>query len=227
LDNIFDICPGLTKVNTINFWTDVGLHFRCQEVAHYLLVEVKRNFNVNVIWDTFVECHGKSTVDSHFGVLSNWMDTFAKHIRIDTIEELIFNLEYKVWQSNSNRSAKNKSIYKFFIYQQEKRPAVFKKLYIPKITNFYHFEANLKDDEESIVRIKVTSNTDYVEDETIYRKIKIIEKEEKRVTKYSSKFTEESSQSKVQKMGTNGGSYGPNTVRRLQFQASFVKKGSP
>jgi hypothetical protein len=222
LENIYDLCPGLGRINKINFWSDVGNHFRSQEVAHYLLVEVKKRFNIDVNWDTFVECHGKSTVDSHFGVLSQWMKDLENHKKIDTVEQLISCLQKKVQHSNRFRSASERSIYRFEIYKQEARPAMSKKLLIPNIRSFYHFEARLGDEEEKIVRLKVTSDSAYIEDEVINKKIKIIQESDQRITKYGSKCTEESSQSKIQKMGVDEVNYGPNTIRRFVWQAGHL-----
>ena len=222
LEDIYDICPNLNPFKKVNVWSDVGNHFRCQEVAHYLIVDLKRLFNVDVTWDNFVECHGKSTVDSHFGVLTGWMKEFAEHKKIKTAEELISELERKVRKSNRNRRASDRSMYRFFIYDQTIRPAKSKRLVIPKIKCFYHFEAKLNDEEERILRLKVTSDSPYVEDENIHKKIQIIEANEKRIIKLGSKCTEESTHGKGQNLDISLSGYGPNTKRRFRLQAGLL-----
>ena len=225
LKNIYQLCPGLAEVKRIFFWTDVGQHFRCEEVAHFFIVDVPREFHVTINWDTFVECHGKSTVDSHFGVLSQWIEDFTDKKKIATITDLVKTLEDKVRRTNKYQSASKKTIYKFFIYEQHGRPTTFNSLSIQNIKRYYHFETRKKDKEHNVVKIKVTSESPYITEESFSKKIKVVEHAEKRVTKYSSKCTEESSKMKVQKMGVNQVGYGPQTENRLIWQKAQLSIG--
>ena len=225
MKNLYHLCPGLAEVKRINFWTDVGQHFRCEEVAHFFLVDVPKEFHVSINWDTFVECHGKSTVDSHFGVLSQWVEDITDHIKVNTVQHLVKTLEEKVRKTNKNRSAANKTIYHFFIYEQDKRPETFKTLSIQNIKRYYHFETRRKDDEQRVVKMKVTSESPYIKEVSFTKKIKVKENKERRVTKYSSKCAEESSQTKVQKMGVSQVGYGPHTENRLIWQKLQLPKG--
>jgi hypothetical protein len=219
MEKIYQLCPGLAPIKKLNFWTDVGQHFRCEEVAHYVLVEIPGIFDINVTWDTFVECHGKSTVDSHFGVLSQWVDDFTDKKKIDTVQDLVKALQNKIRKSKKDRSASNRPMYKLFIYEQDSRPIKYKRLSIENIKRYYHFETKKNDEGQRVLKIKVTSESPYISEEIFTKPIKVVERIEKRVTKYSTACTEESSQTKVQKMGVDQVCYGPNTTRRLLWQA--------
>ena len=107
ISKLSSICPRLETFNKINFWTDVGLHFRCQEVAHFLLVEIPTIFNVEVAWNTFAECHGKSIVDGHFGLLSRWVQQIETKEKVTSIELLIKLLNKKLINSNKNKNFNN------------------------------------------------------------------------------------------------------------------------
>ena len=43
-------------------------------MAYFFLVDVPSIFGTKVHWNMFAECHGKSIVDGHFGLLSRWVE---------------------------------------------------------------------------------------------------------------------------------------------------------
>ncbi len=221
LTNIYKICPRLVPetVKTVNLWTDVGLHFRCQEVAHFFLVDVPTIFKTEVRWNTFAECHGKSIVDGHFGLLSRWVEQIETKKKVTSIDVLIELLNKKLIHSNFKKNKKNQLINKFFCYQQNGRPRTYKKLFIPNITNFYSFETNFSDNGEDIsIGIKMLTDSDRYQ-ENIYSKMKIKEVLETRQTKFGSKTTETS---KHKKMCLDEVTYGANTSRRLKVQSQYL-----
>ena len=89
ITKLYHICPRLANLKKINFWTDVGPHFRCQKVAHFLLVDVPKMFKIDVDWNMFAECHGKSIVDGHFGLLSRWIKDIETRTKVSTIDSLV------------------------------------------------------------------------------------------------------------------------------------------
>jgi hypothetical protein len=135
---------------------------------------------------------------------------------------LVKTLDDKVRRSNKNRSASNKTIYKFLIYEQDERPETFKSLSIQNIKRYYHFETSRIDKEQMVLKIKVTSESPYITDEAFTKAIKVKDNKERRITKFSSQCTEESSQTKVQKMGVGQVGYGPNTEKRLRWQEDYL-----
>lgn len=58
------------RIRNLKVWTDNGNHFRSYEFLHYLFKEAPKSIKGVIKFKIFVECHGKSIVDGHFGVLS-------------------------------------------------------------------------------------------------------------------------------------------------------------
>ena len=220
LSKISNICPRLEVMKKINIWTDVGPHFRCQEVAHFFAVDVPKMFKVDVEWNTFAECHGKSIVDGHFGLLSRWMKKIETKNKVSSIDVLIQLLHQKVINSNIKyENIYDELLINFFVYKQNDRPKTYKKLCIPNIRNYYHFksEFNLN---SGLVCFKIKMLTDSEKyQENVGSKIKVTEKTETRQTKFGSIVTESARNKKVCLDGT---SYGTLTKRRLQVQSQYL-----
>ena len=59
---------NLERFSKIHFWSDNAGHFRSEELRSYILLEIPtRNFTTSQ--NFFVEYHGKSDIDGHFGLL--------------------------------------------------------------------------------------------------------------------------------------------------------------
>ena len=221
VQNIKEICPQLKdiQINRFNFWTDVGLHFRCKEVAHFLLVKVPATFQTSVNWDAFAECHGKSIVDGHFWLMSNWIKKIEKVKKIDSIQCLMTSLEEKVNTANEFKEPNKKLMSKFYSYHQSERAEKIQKLEIPNIASYYHFEYIYHPDSKKVyIGIKMLSDSvDYITEGA--NKIKITEHSEKRKAKLGSIKTEER---KKQKVCSETIELGPITSRKLRAQKKHL-----
>ena len=58
----------LSDFTKIHFWSDNAGHFRSQELKKYILLDLPSK-NYETTQNFFVEYHGKSDLDGHFGVL--------------------------------------------------------------------------------------------------------------------------------------------------------------
>ena len=219
VSKIYKICPRLKELKKLNIWSDVGLHFRCQEVAHFLLVDLPKFFKINVEWNTFAECHGKSIVDGHFGLLSRWINDIETKQKISSIDSLIHLLNQKLINSNFKIKDVNEELFiHFFEYTQNSRPKMYKKLYIPNITHYYHFESEFNLNSGLVcLKIKMLKDSHRYQ-ENVCSKIKVIEQKETRQTKFGSSSTETS---KHKRINPEEIQYGANTSRRLQVQSQY------
>ncbi len=71
------------KIDTFNYviWCDCGTHFRNSQILSYFFSEL-RSQNIKVSLNYFGEHHGKSFCDSHFSIISKYIEfaTFKKQI---------------------------------------------------------------------------------------------------------------------------------------------------
>lgn len=83
---------NLERFSKIHFWSDNAGHFRSEELRNYILLEIPtRNFTTSQ--NFFVEYHGKSDIDGHFGLLQR---VFNEHERKnDTVS--IYCLLFCFW----------------------------------------------------------------------------------------------------------------------------------
>ena len=144
----------LWKFKHIQFWMDVGPHFKSKENLYNLL-----NMFNNVTLNYFCEKHGKSPCDSHFSTISKWLQEIIKYKHILTVDQLIeefkrkksknrilwkkLNLENYSWHVKSRKSLRIR-------FQKEKEKI--RKLICSHIKDYYLFK-KLK---ENKVLIKVT-----------------------------------------------------------------------
>ena len=75
-------------IKNLKVWSDNGNHFISYEFLYYLFKEVPKIIKGSVKFNRFVECHGKSIVDGHFGVLSKLFKQKEKELYINDINEL-------------------------------------------------------------------------------------------------------------------------------------------
>lgn len=83
------------RMRNIKIWTDNGNHFRSYEFLHYLFKDLPKTFKGTIKFNRFVECHGKSIVDGHFGVLSRIYKQKENEKNIKSIKDLKKNLSKK------------------------------------------------------------------------------------------------------------------------------------
>lgn len=110
------------RIKNIKVWTDNGNHFRSYEFLYYLFKEVPKTIKDSIKFNIFVECHGKSIVDGHFGVLSRIFRQKETEMYITNINELkrVFEKEeerrgiYESFVNSSDISQKT-----FFIFMIE------------------------------------------------------------------------------------------------------------
>lgn len=113
------------KINNIKVWTDNGNHFRSYEFLYYLFKEVPKFIKGTIKYNRFVECHGKSIVDGHFGVLSRLLKQKETEKYINDINDLksIFEDEEarkNLYSSSSEENFSQKTF--FYIYERKTRP---------------------------------------------------------------------------------------------------------
>ena len=78
-------------IGDISFWSDCAYHFRSKELMSYFDQKSKEHQGIkNITFNFFVEYHGKSQVDSNFGVLTRWLKDGENYKSIKTIDELIY-----------------------------------------------------------------------------------------------------------------------------------------
>ncbi|PVZ96810.1 hypothetical protein BB558_007265 [Smittium angustum] len=105
----------------IHLWSDSGAHFKNSDYIYAIFKELQsiymgKMFSLNF----FLENHGKSDVDGHFGVLSRWFRDAEKQQDILSIEDLVTCFKQKSSQNGSTRGLDaNDEAYKFYIYSKD------------------------------------------------------------------------------------------------------------
>ncbi|PVV01708.1 hypothetical protein BB560_003862, partial [Smittium megazygosporum] len=109
------------ELQKIHLWSDSGAHFKNSDYIYAIFKELQsiymgKMFSLNF----FLENHGKSDVDGHFGVLSRWFRDAEKKQDILSIEDLVTCFEQKSSQNRSTRGLDaNDEAYKFYIYSKD------------------------------------------------------------------------------------------------------------
>jgi hypothetical protein len=153
IDNLKRIVKErLSKKQRIVFWNDCGLHFRCGEVLHYMLRELPLLQNKNVECSTFLEKHGKSSVDALFARITTWLEE-AK----DTLKSTKDFISYLTKRVNECVSEPN-STYIFEQYERDERPRTYKVLdgLSPKTYHTYTSERVSSNDTKICARVLTT-----------------------------------------------------------------------
>lgn len=114
------------RIRNVKIWTDNGNHFRSYEFLYYLFKELPKFIKGSIKFNRFVECHGKSIVDGHFGVLSNLFKQKERELYINTLLDLktIFEKEEErkgMYSSLINNSIISQKAF-FYIYERTFRP---------------------------------------------------------------------------------------------------------
>lgn len=121
---------SLARFKKLHFWSDNAMVFRSGEYQNYILRKVKSNKLTTLNY--FVEYHGKSNVDSHFGVLQKAFDFEEKNSTIrDLFDLFIFFIQYFV---DKNTDAD------FDIYYEPTRNTIVEKVKIDNSKSYLSFK---------------------------------------------------------------------------------------
>ena len=185
LHNFINLKYRNLSLKKVHFWNDTGRHFQCGELAHYLLKIVPVEFNIQVTWNFFVEHHGKSIVDGHFGVLSRMKTQIETRVQVDTIDQLIAELQKKEREAHETEVGE-KVIWNFGKYDRENRPDEYKVLNITRMCDYYYFESVSIGGDVFLNGKLLTSSNDYLANFRFSEKVI----QETRETKRGSDFVE-------------------------------------
>jgi len=88
-------------------WTDTGTHFRCAELAYYLLAELKQE-RVPVNWNFFVEKHGKNQRDQHFSSITTFIKMESLIQKLTCSKDIADAINKRSLMANENRELRSK-----------------------------------------------------------------------------------------------------------------------
>jgi hypothetical protein len=166
-------------LRSLSVWTDCGPHFRSQEFAHTLLVEIPGNFGMEVAWNFFGEYHGKNVVDSHFGLLSRWLSEAERSTQIGSIADCIRCIERSVESSNAGKQEDERLCIKSFVYTRESRPEHRVLLEIPRFSVYQCFTSVAMNDAQPSIVGYLTSK----KDDGTQLAVKVVKRKDTRKTK--------------------------------------------
>lgn len=123
------------SLNEIIFWSDNGCHFRSSELYYYVLkmIPIDTQFKKSTL-NFFVEYHGKSEVDGHFGYLQRIYNFYNKTKKIDDIDNLI-----DIFQKYINKDKKQSQCV-IEVYSRENRPQRIDKMMIKESKKYLSFQ---------------------------------------------------------------------------------------
>jgi hypothetical protein len=124
-------CPG---VRVASVWMDCGPHFRNGEVLSFLLGDLPK-LGLRVSVNFFVEHHGKSPCDTHFSLLSRWLDNLTLRKPVYSTESLLSG-----WREQAKES-KSRDEITFELYQRAVRPPTLTVIEIPNVKMYYAFRS--------------------------------------------------------------------------------------
>jgi len=162
IDKLYKELPFLNDFQETDYFLDCGPHFRNKDVLYYLLFDRKQN---NITVHFFSEKHGKSPIDSHFSLLSRWLQLLEKERHINTTDELIegFNLKIneckelqKITETSREKKQKAKENKK-----EKKRPSKSTK----KVVEASLIEKEDKNKAISDIKFIILSEEEYIKPE--------------------------------------------------------------
>jgi hypothetical protein len=77
------------KFKKLNLYSDCGPHFRCAHFAYLILNHLPNQYKLNVIWNFYVEGHGKNSCDSLFSQLSKRLNDFESNNEVKSTQDVI------------------------------------------------------------------------------------------------------------------------------------------
>ncbi|PVZ97773.1 hypothetical protein BB558_006259 [Smittium angustum] len=131
----------LSGYTNVYLWSDAGPHFRPGEYLYGVFKTLHEMFITKKFYlNYFLERHGKSDVDGHFGVLSNWFIDVEKIRPIDTIKDLIDAFRGKVNELALSRQVDPIDIgYHFLIYPGQNRETPKKTIKVKILKKYLSF----------------------------------------------------------------------------------------
>ncbi|PVU84493.1 hypothetical protein BB560_002590 [Smittium megazygosporum] len=110
--------PEFQEFEEVNLWSDSGPHFKNADYLYSVCLELpqifpSKKFKLNY----FMENHGKSKVDGHFGVLSRWFKEIERSKYLLSIEDLVSAFRKK--EETSENISDNSWNYHFQIYRKD------------------------------------------------------------------------------------------------------------
>jgi len=91
--------------NKYFIWSDAGQHFRCSEFIYYLFKSLKDE-KIQVSYNIFAECHGKSSRDQHFSRISFFIKEAMFNKKLKSTNDVIAAIESGQIKSNATRCEK-------------------------------------------------------------------------------------------------------------------------
>ncbi|OMJ17474.1 hypothetical protein AYI70_g5948 [Smittium culicis] len=166
----------MDQFSNVHLWSDSGPHFRSQELLYSIFFDFDSDFEKNFTLNFFAEYHGKSLVDGHFGCLSRWFSQGELGGDILDINQLI-----EVFESSTNRgrlTSQNPVDAVFRIYHEHKPRYRVNRLLVKGFKSYMSFGNS----NNGLVGCPVSTLSPC---EYVSLIVKIDEKRDKRVTKYS------------------------------------------
>lgn len=121
----------MKNFTSVSLWSDGGNHFRSREYIAGVFEELYFRLKKEVKLNYFAEYHGKSIVDGHFGLISQWLKEAMYYSDIKTISDLIKEFSKKD-ESRHKYNPKNEILPKFFFLEYKRK--------IRNVKEFYSFE---------------------------------------------------------------------------------------
>ena len=103
----------MSLFSKIHFWSDNAMHFRSMELRNYILLELPRR-NYVTSQNFFVEYHGKSEIDGHFGLLQKVFNEYERLNYTYTIYCVYFCFMWRFLEDNETNAF-------FYIYEDQVR----------------------------------------------------------------------------------------------------------
>ena len=128
-------------------WTDTGPHFRCAELMHYLFKELAET-KIQVCYNLFAECHGKSSRDQHFSSIGFFIKDASNTKKLSTTSDVISAIHEGQKTANLWREKLEKDPITTLAF--EYRPNIFKHISnfrtVKNLQTYYNFytDANFK-----------------------------------------------------------------------------------
>lgn len=161
----------------IHFWSDNAGHFRSQELRNYILLELPSK-NYKTSQNFFVEYHGKSDIDGHFGLLQKVFNNYERLNDMKSVYDVLVCFWDYFLESEVNAL--------FEIYEDPGRQELVQKLKIKDEKEYMSFFADSNN-----VYGKSVSTLEGSEYTSLGHKI--ICSREKRKTKYAPRVKQQSS----------------------------------
>ena len=127
----------MSRFNDVCFWSDCGPHFRSAEILAFIYHQLPQLRQGQYFLNFFAEHHGKSVVDGHFGVLTNWFSAVEAVRNVRNIHDLVELFREKT-VNRPNLNSKTPE-YFFDIYDRFEPRGVTHKLTVKNLCSYLAF----------------------------------------------------------------------------------------